>query len=141
MECGCRIAMIGSDLGIAFWLQAGSVSKIIPATVERGESPDGLGLWVLWETGDEVLGRLAYDLRERPVLLLGDHFEPLIERVGELDLSPCHDVLYTVTKAMPSNCRRQDGYSTDPFGGLAQSAPHDIMASAAAPARWCGGRR
>lgn len=106
--------MVGLDLGICFRTQVGGIGEEISAAVEYGESPDRLGLWVLWEAGDEVLCRLAHDLRERPVLLLGDHFEPLIERIGELDLSPCHDVFYSITKALPSNCRRQDGAFDEP---------------------------
>ncbi len=81
--------------GFGLGPQAGWIREEITATVERGEAPDGLGLWVLGEAGDEVLCGLAHDLRERPVLLLGDVFEPLVERIGELYLSSCHDAFYT----------------------------------------------
>jgi len=87
----------------------GRIREEIATAVERGEAPDCLGLWVFWEAGDEVLGSLAHDLRERPVLLLGDHFEPLIERVGELDLSSCHDVFYTSLR----RCRQTVGEGSD----------------------------
>ena len=120
--------MVGLDLGICFRTQVGGIGEEISTAVEYGESPDRLGLRPPWESGDEVLGRLAHELRERPVLLLGDHFEPLLERIGELDLSPCHDVFYSITKALPSNCRRQDGDLKGPFGWLAQSAHLDITA-------------
>jgi hypothetical protein len=73
---------------------AGSVRKSPPQS-SVGKRQTALGLWVLWEAGDEVLRRLAHDLRERPVLALGDLFEPLVKRLWELDLSSCHDVFYT----------------------------------------------
>ena len=79
---------------MCFGPQAGGISKEIPATVERGETPDSLGLLVLGETDDKVLRSLSHDVREQPVLLLSDLSEPLIQRVGKLDLSPCHDAFY-----------------------------------------------
>ena len=80
--------MIDLDLGIYLRPQAGWIGEEIAATIEYGKVPDGLGLWGLGEAGDEVLGSLAHDLRERPVLLLGYLFEPLVERIWELDLNP-----------------------------------------------------
>jgi len=83
------------DNGIGFRPQAGGIRKEVATTVERWEPPHCSGFRILGEAGDEMLSRFPHDLRKRPILLLGYFFEPPVERIGELDLSACHDAFHT----------------------------------------------
>lgn len=78
-----------------FGAEAGGVGKKVASTIECGEVPGTAGLLRFGETTDEVLGSLAHDFGKRPILLLGDGSEPLVEQIREMNLDATHDALST----------------------------------------------
>lgn len=92
--CVCRITSVGLDLCISIRAQAGGIGEEVAAAVEGGKAPHFLRRRLLGEAGDEVLCSLTHDFRQRPILPLGNLFEPLIEGVRKMNLSAFHDMFY-----------------------------------------------
>ena len=67
------------------------VYQKITAALKRREFPCRTGLGLHGKPVHKMLRRLAHDLGQRPVLGVGNGLEPLLERVGKLDLGAGHD--------------------------------------------------
>ncbi len=92
--------------GVGLGMKRGRVAEEIAAAIERGKTPFRAGLGCLGKAGDEVLGGFAHDFCKRPVVLLGDGFEPQIEWIGKLNLCACHDALFTSEADCRQSCTR-----------------------------------
>lgn len=91
--------------GVGLGMQRGRVAKEVASAVERGEAPFRASFGFLWKAGNEVFGGFAHDFGERPIMLLGDGFEPQIKWIRELNLRACHGVLFT----SEADCRQSPG--------------------------------